>query len=163
MSAYIVDTDTLDLLVTAAIDGPPHRRGLRVVHGGRKVRTFGADPLNTRQDADTLGQLLHNANVASVNYRYAGGDGPGTYTFRRVSGIGGVGVTYWDVITSADCLAYQSCEMPGWGDTFSAAVIRAIRDKAVDLLTPEGAAWGWTRQLGAERVAAVADKVKGGH
>ena len=161
MSAYTVDSDTLDLLVTAAIDGPPHRRGLRVVHGGT-VHTFGADPLNSTGDANVIGQLLHDANVASVNYRYADGDGPGTYTFRRVSGIGGVGVTYWDVITSADCLDYQSCEMPGWGETFAAAVIRAIRDKAVDLLTPEGVAWGWTRQLGADRVAAVADKVKGG-
>lgn len=157
MSAYLVDTDTIDLLVTAALDGPPHVRELRVYHGGA-WHHFGADVLRQGADAQALGQLLTDANVASVNARYRETDPPAPYRFRRVSGIGGVGVTYWDVITSADCFAYQSCELDGWPDSFAAAVVRAIREKAIDLLIPEGAAWGWTRAKGAERVAAVAER-----
>lgn len=159
MSAYLVHSDTLDLLVTAAIEGSPGQRGLRVWHGGT-VHGFGPDGFfHPCHNGDTLGQLLADANALSVNHRYGENTPAAPYRWRRVSGIGGVGVTLWDVVTSADCFAYQSCEHPGWGDSLAAACVRAIRDKAIEGLTPEGSAWGWTRDTGAARVEGVRQKI----
>lgn len=163
MSAFVVGNDLLDLLVTAAISGPPYARDLRVWHGDGPGET-GCTPWvwATDQDGATLGQMWHDMNVASVNFRYAEGVAPGVYRFRRVSDLGGVAATYWDVINGAACLDYQCCELPGWDQSLARAALMAVRDKALDRLMPEGAAWEWSREEGARRRDAVRDSLRNG-
>lgn len=155
MSAYVVSFDTLDLLVTAALEGVAHDRGLRVWHDGA------VHEWRTDDDGQALGQMWHEWNVDSVNYRYHEHTPADSYRYRRVT-IGGVSATLWDVIASAECLNYQSCELPTWTGSLARAALMAVRDKAVGRLMPDSAAWGWTRDTGSARVADVRSKLDAG-
>lgn len=163
MSAFIVHSDLIDLLVTVAIDGPPHSRGLRVWHGG-EVHYF--DTAHDPNAAQALGQLLTDANFESVNYRYRESDHPDTYTFRRVSHIGGESralIPWGHVLNAIACFNYQSCEPPTWGESFANACLDAIRHKVCDRIASDtGAPWAWTRETVTERENATRERLNNG-
>jgi len=136
MSAYIVDTATIDAIVHAAITDR-YRRG------------------TSATDADALGEMLLRANVASVAYRYpdSGADDlPGRtdcewaseYRFPFAEAM-----TRWPAPSPAfalkqlACLEYQSCERPDWKESEAYAAIEAIRASLIARLPGYDAApWG---------------------
>lgn len=155
MSAFYVGSDLIDLLVTVAVEGAPHSRGLRVVHNGA-LHVFDVT------DADMIGQLLTDANVASVNYRYNDGENPAPYKYRRVADVGGLAASYFDVLKGCDCFDYQSCELPNYDASMAADVVRAIRSKVIERITPDSASWCWSRATAAARLDAVRADMNGG-
>ena len=142
MSAYVVDHDTIDLLVSGAVFDPS---GLVVFHEDSWHRF-------TVAEAQSLGLILLGANVGSVNYRYHESAPVPPYEFRRVFDLGeSVGATWWDVVKSCDCFTYQACESPTWGESLARSVIDELRRDAIHHLMPEEAAWGWTRSTYLDR------------
>ena len=142
MSAYVVGFDLIDLLTTAAIEGGPHERGLRVQHkteDGCTLHVF------DRADGHTLAQILHDANVASVNARYGETATPETAHVAFVRNIGGTGATWGDVLNALSCYEYQTCEIEDSGSSLAAAIVSAIRAKVLERFIPQGSPWEWTR------------------
>ena len=86
MSAHVVDKQTIDELVQA-------------------LKQYGLCDLDTE-----AGQLLWDANVDSVDYRYAESTEPGTYTYAYRARP----TTLGQVARSLTNYVYQSCEHPGW-------------------------------------------------
>jgi hypothetical protein len=119
MSAWIVGSDHLDLLLTAALSW---------------------DLLNP-DDADETGRMLWRENLASVAYRYPAdrdGDRPGPIDFkdRDVNAYhlqpypGRVDPEVVD--QAAASLAYQSCEHPGWAASPACAFVTRLKTEARD-------------------------------
>jgi hypothetical protein len=117
MSAWIVNRDHLDLLLTAAL----------------------AWNLITGEQADATGRLLWKANLASVAYRYpADRDGRrpspdglrdrdvNTYRLRPYPGR----VDPEVVVAAANSLVYQSCDYPGWAASDACHWVTRLREQA---------------------------------
>ncbi len=131
MSAYVVSTDTIDYIVTAA-----------------RLWRLDADgylPYDARNITDSeLGQIL-SENVRSVNARYNDTDTPEAYEYRPV-GYGYIGAV--EVLKSVQCLNYQSCETDDWETTLAYKVCKAIESGAIAHLPGySNAPWGWTRDM----------------
>lgn len=144
MSAFILDHDHIDLLVSAGVRGVGVDRGLRIFYGG-EVRTF---DLTT---ADDLGQILHDANVHSVNYRYNETTPTMRYRYGGVgigSNLGGALIPWGHVLKAIACYEYQSCEDTAtWPTSLAFEVCRAIRRKVCDTIGEESdAPWEWSRK-----------------
>ena len=121
MSAFIVEDDLIDLLVTYATGGSP------------AVRLYDTDP-------QKLGELLVAENYRSVNFRYREQDAPHPYRWAFYSGI----IDPVQVIKSCNCYDYQACETDDYRDTEAARLVEAIRSKAIRAALPklEAAKWG---------------------
>ncbi|MEU8664688.1 hypothetical protein [Actinoplanes philippinensis] len=113
MSAWIVDRDHLDLLLTAAVQWN----------------------LITADQADDTGRMLWKENLASVAYRYprdrdGGRPGPhgfrdrdvDTYRYRPYPGR----IDPEVIEAAAGSLWYQSCEHPGWHDSAAAQWVNRL-------------------------------------
>jgi hypothetical protein len=108
MSAWLVSTEHIDVLVTAGI----------------------ALGLVAEDDATEFGDMLWQENVASLRYRYGDAETfwqlpePGWYQFspRAVEDL-------FYVAKQAHCYGYQACEHPGWEQSRSAAFIYALEDE----------------------------------
>lgn len=158
MSAYIVGTDLIDLIVSAAVTGQGHDLSVWN-HTAESYHRW------NMADADELGQLLHDANVASVNYRYRENTPADVYTFRRVADLGGITATWGDVLRALDCFDYQSCEVPDYHTTLASYAIAGIRRKVTDRLVSgmfPDAHWSWSRDVAGERLQAARDAMKAG-
>lgn len=129
MSAYVVSTDTIDYLVTAA-------RVWRLSEGYL--------PQEARYMIDReLGQVLLTENVRSVNARYNDNDEAEAYDYTpvRFDAIRAV-----DVLKSVQCLRYQSCETDDFDTTLAARVLNALESAAIAHLPGyDKAPWGWQR------------------
>ena len=108
MSAFIVSPHHIDTLVSWAV--------ANCLYG-----------LNDRSPQE-LAEILYNANVDSVDYRY-------NETNRRDYKFCSLplrGLTCVQIIKACDCLDYQCCEVPDWGPKHLAYnVIRTIREEAI--------------------------------
>jgi hypothetical protein len=157
MSAYIVDRDTIDLLVAAALVLP----GLADHHGEpeftwwvhsqqrrHRINCHGFHPADGRLDRytpDTLGRLLWDENVRSVSYRYPDdrphelpgpADAPwlGTYTARTADlqlTIRSGQIRLADIVSAVACYRYQSCEHPEWHGSAAAAFCDELEAEAL--------------------------------
>jgi len=160
MSAHVVHTDTLDLIVAAALHGATNTNPLIVPWQG-ELRMF----TNTPEDARVLGQLLLDANVASVNHRYNEGENPERYTYnpRGIAPyLGGPLATWADVLAAIQCYDYQACELPGYRDNYPHAVVRAIEQRVISrIIDAADAPWGWTREDAKTREDAIAASLRG--
>lgn len=133
MSAYIVDRATIDALVHAAIS----------------VRDFGY-----QWTPDAIGQMLTDANVASVRYRYYRDDddslpGPVSaewktpYTFPLYESTRWPSPDLGFVFKQLSCFEYQSCERPDWRDSEAFAFCEALRHAYIARVPGyESAPWG---------------------
>ena len=130
MSAFVVDTDTIDYLVTAA-------RLWRLAADGYL-------PDATRDLTDSeLGKILLDENVRSVNHRYRETETAPAYVYRPVPVVA---IDAAAVLKSVQCVDYQSCETDDWETTLAYRVLKAIESGAIAHLPGYGAApWGWTR------------------
>jgi hypothetical protein len=176
MSAYQVDTDTIDLIVSALTQYDwQGERGASVslfvpdgtvtyteaarqaVQGGRFV-AYCAD----QHTPDLIGRELVAANCASVAARYPQdthadrlggmiGYLPADYKFRRVSRD--LFADYPHALAALACYEYQSCET---GDATLADIItdRARRTICQRIADEAGAVWSWSRDWHREQLAA---------
>ncbi len=171
MSAYQVNKDTIDLMVSVLIDwGNP---------GGRSpyVYTYGDLPMDselleetegrggynvtraTYETADALGRELIDANVKSLTARYSDGvemcgyysEG---YTWQRVT-IDDASVTR--AMGAVKCYQYQACEFDGWKTSFACELSARVMDKLVDMIS-EG--WDYERPAHSVKVVSLMDIVR---
>lgn len=159
MSAFIISKDTVDLLTTAAM----------VVTGILGKPTNDAADITAVSTADQTGQMLVDANFASVNYRYSEDEKPYAYTWQPVSELteSTVSPYVWlQVFNAAGCYEYQACEIPEWTESEACKFIELIREFIDVALTgwpkinvrhrPEKqewsglnqCSWDWTRDKG---------------
>ena len=160
MSAYIVHTDTLDLIVAAALHGATETNPLLIQWQG-ETRMFTNHP----EDARILGQLLLDANVASVNHRYNEGTSPEPYRYnpRGIAPyLGGPLATWADVLAAIQCYDYQACELPGYRDGYAHAVLRGIEQRVISrIIDAANAPWGWTRDDAKTRENTIKTTLRG--
>ncbi len=133
MSAYTVDREHIQYLVDAAMS----RRiaqNYGIYWAGKTLRP------SDYKDAEAIGQMLWDENYASVCYRYKHDDsGAPAFTYRpRPTEFDPV-----QVIKACHCLAYQSCEHPGWEASEAKQFIDALQNAAVHALDGYNEAeWG---------------------
>jgi len=161
MSAFMVETDTIDLIVSVLVEWRPK-------HGevDQRLFTYGRGPLDpelaqytTEHDgyhvtslggfllADALGRELIDANVASLGARYSHSDGGAdmidayaeSYTWRKVL-RDGVGVPR--AMGAIQCYEYQACESGDWGGMFAHELSKAAMKRLVGMVS-EG--WDYSR------------------
>ena len=130
MSAFIVDPAHIQAIVRFAL-APVYQSHIRFSYYStlRQERIY--------PDAAELGQLLTDANVESVSYRYREANEPLPFTpaYRPV-------ISAVQCIKACDCLAYQSCEHPGWDGSDAEAAIQAIKHEACKRLSGyDDASW----------------------
>lgn len=151
MSAYVVPTDTIDFLVTAAAKYQEHFYA-PLDPSTTDALTLGSAPmaydgntfrLDARTDADRIGSILLAQNIRSVNYRYDDIAPIPDYTYHAVPYSQ---ITPVDVLKSVRCLIYQSCETPDYHQSFAMAILTSIQSAAIHALNGySDAPWGWTR------------------
>ena len=119
MSAWIVSTEHINLIVTAAV---------------------GFD-LIKESAAQELADEMTMSNYASVNYRYDDNDTPVTSVYKEVqpdtnslrdnSKEDLVYAVF--MFKQVRCYAYQSSEHPKWNNSFSKEICDLIEDRLVDM------------------------------
>jgi hypothetical protein len=129
MSAWIVDRDHLDRLLTAAVQWD----------------------VITADQADETGRMLWKENLASVAYRYprdrdGGRPGPDGFrdrdadTYRHRAYPGRIDPEV--VQSAAASLRYQSCEHPGWHGSTAAQWVNHLHRLATDRIPAYLAKYG---------------------
>lgn len=141
MSAYMVDRDHIDFLVSAMLDTRICRHGFhwywhessRSLSGGELVR------------AAEIGQLLWSENLKSIQYRYGDRDNNdasfyvyGEHDFRAWAVMDPV-----QIIKAVYCYQYQACEHDGWKDSEAKCITDSLVDYVCQVLPGYDAAkWG---------------------
>jgi len=148
MSAYVVHPEHIRVLVWA---------GIHFTHPGSDLTWYVPNPeeviyqegvktqfgrtyrqLN-RRTAETVGQLLLDENVRSVNYRYDEGE---TYIYKHDKPVH----TNWspvEVLSAIACYEYQACETPEWQYSEARTFCDALRSALVAKLPGyDKAPWG---------------------
>jgi len=108
MSAFVVPDEHIHVMIWA---------GLNVRYG--PLRWQANDPITgakywpeLNQDvADRVGQMLLDANIASVDYRYAEDGGPLIYTWHHPCQRDWSAV---ELLKAVQCYTYQTCERDDW-------------------------------------------------
>lgn len=158
MSAFVVGTDLIDLIVSAGWElSRRESRGVFVVRWSEGQAEW------ERDDLSALGSLILAENVRSVNYRYQETmpEDPAEldYVFRPVAINITTAATWWDVISGIACVRYQSCEHPEWRDSLAARVLDRVERLVISHMTPPTAAWCWSREEGQARMEAARAKI----
>lgn len=154
MSAFIVDKDHIDALVTLAVRGPS---GIEVNPStawrmGSFYNPITAQRIEVSHNAaDRLGVILWAENVKSVQDRYSNEDEdslPGPVPFspadvllyvwpfrgQRLSAVAG--------LKALDCYEHQSCEHDGWRGSDAYWFVQALRSALIGYLPGyDDAAW----------------------
>lgn len=79
--------------------------------------------IDGQTDAKIVGQMLHAENVRSVNYRYGETTQP---SFELCEWAAFHPFPKVQIVVAAQCLAYQSCEHPGWESSKACALLESI-------------------------------------
>jgi hypothetical protein len=167
MSAYQVNNDTIDLMVSVLIEWG---NGLRTPWG----YSYGEPPTDPelvewlqthtgfymfRTDhttADALGRELIAANVRSLTARYSDGLTmcgyfPDGYTWRRVTTDQ---ATVHRAMGAVNCYRYQACEFDGWRGSFADELSQRCLGRLVDMVA-EG--WDYERPANRGTVVSIFD------
>lgn len=138
MSAFVVDLEHIHVLIHAGLGAG----------ADRDRATWAADPADlsesslenglegsanvlnlprwrklTPDSASAVGQILLDANVHSVNFRYSESEPAETYTYAPPRNTRREPV---EIIKAVQCLEYQSCEFPEWRESEAARILEAI-------------------------------------
>lgn len=176
MSAHVVSKFDIDLLVRAAVHGgrgAERFRWWKVDEDGDYVGWREIDEFAERNvhpspyekvSPSQLGQMLVDACVASVGYRYQDtdpdrGDLPGPtdayYMGPYVYENPGYTLSPGEVFRTIDYYDYQSCEHPDWRKSEAYAFLRSLRESyCAKVAGYESAPWGW------DDPSSIADKPK---
>lgn len=135
MSAYIVENEHINAIVTYALD-----KQLSFWNPRAKTRTT-----VTRHNAEEIGRILMDENVRSVGYRYDGEidddekNAGASYSFKRFPTM----LTAVEIIKACHCLSYQSCETDDWESTLARRILDAVEGHAThELPGYDAAPWG---------------------
>ena len=116
MSAFIVHTEHIHTLVAAGLDAD--RWPLRWYYDN-PTRIGELTPAT----ATEVGQMLLDANIGSVDYRYSERNPRIDYVYRRPR------VTGWSIgelLNALHCYEYQACEAPDWKTSQAHEFCRAL-------------------------------------
>lgn len=140
MSAYIVDHDHIDALLSFAI-----QHGVTYTANDSFVEI-------TKSNATEIGRILLDENERSVRHRYPGcapDELPGTigqnaalYKFRRWPAM--VPLPALSILKACDSLDYQSCETDDYRQSLAASITNAIRNYAISRLPGYEDSPGWS-------------------
>jgi len=140
VSAYIVDHDHIDALLSYAI-----QHEVRYVANGACIEIGKAN-------ATEIGRILLDENERSVRHRYPGCDAdelPGTigqnsaiYKFRRWPAL--VPLPAMTILKACGGFDYQACETDDYEQSLAAIIIRAIRSYAISRLPGYSDSPGWS-------------------
>lgn len=123
MSAFIIEDEAIHYLV-AAHRIWCHPRGLPSI-----------------DNSNAVGQMLVDANHASVNWRYGERTDPPAYRYDRA--YDHEPLVAAQVIKTAHCLDYQCCEFDGWPECDAKKIIdRIILAAARHVTGYDNARWG---------------------
>lgn len=129
MSTYVMACEDIAPIVEFAVQ---HNLTYRDGHHWRKA---------DKATADALGQLLVNANVKSVNYRYRENEPAPKYQHkaphkiaRRVRTGPDVDAFLAVVADAVECLDYQACEPDDWRQSDAFAFLASVNAKLVRML-----------------------------
>lgn len=90
------------------------------------------------REQQTLEMLL-SENIGSVNYRYGDNIEIPTVVYDNTAPL----LEPIEVIKACQCLAYQSCEHPGWEASTACALLKTIERSAIaEIAGYEFAKWG---------------------
>ena len=127
MSAFIVNKKHIDALLTWAIK---REQPIWFYHDGHRMIA--------RDGAHYLGVVLTEANYRSVNYRYEERSKAPQYVYTEYPRV----LTPVEVLKACDCYDYQACEVADYRGSLAAAIVQAIRQRAIaELPGYEEAAW----------------------
>lgn len=129
MSAFLVDKEHIDYLITAALEFPQY---------GCKAR-WGETLEITEDTADEVGRGLMIENARSFSYRYPDEPVPmPSYHYTRPKGR----IDPVQVFKAIHCLDYQSCEHPGWKSSKAFAFLQDLTTFTIYQLPGyDAAAW----------------------
>jgi hypothetical protein len=112
MSAFIVSEKHIQAIVNYAVF---KIKDVYFANGGKL-------DLRTPEDRNRLGQILWDANVESVNYRYTDNQPYHKFEFRPTSEI----MSPVQMIKALRCLNYQSCEIDDWNNRTACRLIESL-------------------------------------
>lgn len=150
MSAYIVDDNVIDYVLSAFIElSQPYSPIICVPLGdGEGYRSF---DMKCDADVNALGQEIVNENFASVNYRYSESDEPHRYQFRPHRAVRNSNNRLPVIVQALKAISnidYQSCEHPGWRKSMAREALVSIREVLCGRLPGyEDADWGAPEHL----------------
>lgn len=124
MSAFVVNQNHLRALITFA----QVKRIVFYTHPDSEVEEFRV--FYAYKDFDAIGQILHDVNVASVNYRYGDSVSPQAFKFHPYLEL----EDPIRILKACSCYDYQACEIPGYHRTEACEIIDAIRQEAIRAL-----------------------------
>ena len=133
MSAYLCNDEHFDALATWATRRSPHGSTFRYRFNGEWHEP----------DAAKIATTLHAQNVRSVNHRYEESESP-AYRYRAVP-IDCIDAK--DVLMACAGLEYQSCETPDWEETEAYAILSAIRERAIQVVTENSRCWNISKGI----------------
>jgi hypothetical protein len=170
MSAYQVNKDTIDLMVSVLIEwGDGLRNPYTYTYGepatdaelveqtenrnGYRITT------TTHNTADALGRELIAANVRSLTARYSDGLTlcgylPDDYTWRRVTTDQ---ATVHRAMGAVKCYRYQACEFDGWRGSFADELSQRCLDRLVDMVSD---GWDYERPANRGTVVSIFDMAR---
>ena len=141
MSAYVVEAEHINVLLWAA------HKGFRKPLGN--LTWIYDNPIRVHQltddNLDQVGQMLVDANTASVNYCYFNHPVQEPYEYRYTRPLH----TSWsvvEVLKALQCYEYQACEPKDWQHTEAYAFCRELQNMLIQALHGyDPAPWGITR------------------
>lgn len=164
MSAFVVSSAHVDLLVKVAIEGPVDAEDhpsssfpLRHVDertGRDLARWDGGDGL----DPSELGRRWLTENGRSYAHRYREDErGEADYSYRDP----GYRLTAAEALRAIDCLECQSCEHPGWKESAARYALHRLRDAIIERIPGiTGTPWAWDARTIAKARAAQASTAR---
>lgn len=127
MSAFLVDPEHINVLIHAGMD-----RQYGAKYGA--MSWYFGNPLDRQQllceNADAVGQMLLDANAASVNCRYAE-ENSYVYSYIRPQAIDWAPV---ELLKAIACYEYQSCEVRDWQGSAAWAFCQSLTKSIIRAL-----------------------------
>lgn len=141
MSAFIVGTDHIDALLTAAMAWSDGGRFsfYRLDSETDELTKFDL----TADTASLVGALLLLENQRSVNFRYDDDDLEPVYEFRALPWKFGKRPDPVVVLKAIDCYVYQSCEHDGWPESTAKRFCVTLQGLMIANLPGYNAAPSW--------------------
>lgn len=118
MSCYIVSDLTISAIVAAMADCDFGPAGLKDERSGVEY--------NSATCGEIVGQMLLDANYASVNRRY--GKSAHAHDFKLTQKPDGKPFTLGEKYGCIECYEYQTCEQPGYDNSEIHSVLDYVKD-----------------------------------
>ena len=123
MSAFVVAVEHIHTLLMAGLDAD---------YPSAPLRWYFGNPTHvgelTEDTASAVGQMLIDANIASVDHRYRETNTRIEYTYRRLDYTGW---TTGELLSALHGYEYQACEAPGWDTSEAYAFCRELERKLI--------------------------------